>query len=70
MPYAMWDNGYGDMEIAIHDRNIDFRFNDIVKPRFEKIQMSFFKNQRLRELRDSLLLKLMSGELEVSEFDM
>lgn len=42
-------------------------FNDNVRPLFELIISNQQENQRLSELRDSLLPKLMSGELDVSK---
>lgn len=69
MPYAVWDKGLGDMEINIPETKTAIDFNVIVKPMLEIIQMSYFENQRLREIRDSLLPKLMSGELDVSDLD-
>ena len=44
-------------------------FNDTVRPLFDLIISNQQENQRLSELRDSLLPKLMSGELNVSEVD-
>lgn len=42
-------------------------FCDIVRPMFEQIKKNQFENQYLEMLRDSLLPKLMSGELDVSD---
>ncbi|MDD6824860.1 MAG: restriction endonuclease subunit S [Oscillospiraceae bacterium] len=42
-------------------------FCNIVTPMYEKIASSIIENQRLAELRDSLLPKLMNGEIDVSE---
>ncbi|NBK99710.1 MAG: restriction endonuclease subunit S, partial [Erysipelotrichia bacterium] len=42
-------------------------FNDIAEPMFKKIVKNQNENIRLATLRDSLLPKLMSGELDVSE---
>ena len=69
MPYAVWDNGFGDMEIVIPDKKTAKEFNEIIKPMLAIIQKSFFEIQRLQNLRDSLLPKLMSGELDVSDLD-
>ena len=69
MPYAVWDNGLGDMVITIPDRKTAKEFNDLIKPMLANIQQSFYEINRLKELRDSLLPKLMSGELDVSDLD-
>ena len=44
-------------------------FNCLVKPMFEKIVSRTYENALLAEMRDSLLPKLMSGELDVSDID-
>jgi|Wag4MinimDraft_9_1082661.scaffolds.fasta_scaffold00033_2 type I restriction enzyme S subunit len=41
------------------------KFIEIVRPIFNKITNNCFENQSLKELRDSLLPKLMSGEIRV-----
>ena len=69
MPYAVWDGGLGDMEIVIPPREIAQKFNDIIKPMLRQIQASYFENLNLRNMRDSLLPKLMSGEIDVSEVE-
>ena len=43
------------------------KFNDIALPAFETIKNNQLENKRLTELRDSILPKLMSGEIDVSE---
>lgn len=45
------------------------RFNDIVVPIFDIISVNETENQRLVALRDALLPRLMSGELDVSDLD-
>lgn len=70
MPYAVWDGGLGDMEIPIPDPKTAHRFNEIVMPMIRIIQSSFAENKNLRELRDSLLPRLMSGKLDVSDLDL
>ena len=69
MPYAVWDGGLGDLEINIPQRNIVEKFNNILLPCIRQIQNSYFENTRLSTLRDALLPKLMSGEIDVSSVD-
>ena len=69
MPYAIWEGGLGDMEIAIPTLEIAQEFNEIVLPMLRQIQNSYFENNRLREMRDGLLPRLMSGELDVSDIE-
>ena len=42
----------------------------IIKPMMDTIHNNSQENMRLAALRDSLLPKLMSGELDVSSFDL
>ena len=70
MPYAVWDGGLGDMEILIPPTEVANKFNNLVLPMLEKIQDSYFENDQLRKMRDYLLPKLMSGELDVSDIDL
>lgn len=45
-------------------------FNCLVKPMFEEIVSRTYENTLLAEMRDTLLPKLMSGELDVSDIDL
>lgn len=54
---------------VIPPKEILSAFNDTVQPLFELIISNQQENQYLSELRDSLLPKLMSGELDVSDID-
>ncbi len=69
MPYAIWDGGLGEMEIIIPPTDIAKKFNKIALPMLRQIQNSYFENQKLKTIRDSLLPRLMSGELDVSNID-
>lgn len=69
MPYAVWDGGLGDMEIAIPPKDVAKKFNDTVLPMLHHIQDSYFENRNLVEMRDSLLPRLMSGEIDVSDVE-
>ena len=66
MPYAIWEGGLGDMDIIIPNYETITKFNNIIVPMLEKIKYSYFENQRLSALRDTLLPKLMNGEIDVS----
>jgi type I restriction enzyme S subunit len=46
--------------------NVD-AFDDFVKPIFEEVQLLHKRNDALRETRDMLLPRLVSGALDVSE---
>ena len=45
-------------------------FNDLIKPFFNKIRSNLFQNENLTQLRDTLLPKLISGEVRLKEFDL
>ena len=56
-----------DFELVIPDKESIFDFQDKVKPFFDKIAAIQKENSRLSLLRDTLLPRLMSGELEIPE---
>ena len=56
-----------DFELVIPDKESIYDFQDKVKPFFDKIASIQKENSRLSLLRDTLLLRLMSGEIEVPE---
>ncbi|MEQ2625179.1 restriction endonuclease subunit S [Faecalibacillus faecis] len=60
---------FGKIKIIIPSLNIMQKFNDICSPLFEKILLNQKENIRLAVLRDGLLPKLMSGELDISNID-
>ena len=56
-------------EVAIGDSDTRERFSDFATPIFEQIETLRQKNQNLRQTRDLLLPKLISGEINISEFN-
>jgi type I restriction enzyme S subunit len=52
----------------IPPEHINKKFNDIVMPYFENINHNAIENQTLTKLRDTLLPKLISGEMRLKEF--
>ena len=56
-----------DFELVIPDKESIYDFQDKVKPFFDKIALIQKENSCLSLLRDTLLPRLMSGELEVPE---
>lgn len=56
-----------DFELVIPDKESIYEFQDKVKPFFDKIAAIQKENSCLSLLRDTLLPRLMSGELEVPE---
>ena len=56
-------------EIPVGDLETIERFADFTTPIFEQIETLRQKNQNLRQTRDLLLPKLISGEIDLSELD-
>ena len=55
------------LQILIPNVKLIAKFNNEVEPLFKQIANNALENRRLAELRDTLLPKLMSGELSVSD---
>lgn len=59
-----------EFQIALPDEKTITDFCAIVTPMYDAIAANVCENQRLAQLRDSILPKLMSGELDVSDIDL
>ena len=57
--------------MAIFDLNIANvkNYNDTVQPLFKKIGINLSENEKLAQLRDTLLPKLMNGEIDVDKVE-
>ncbi|MDU0450026.1 restriction endonuclease subunit S [Staphylococcus haemolyticus] len=49
------------------NKDISLKFDNLIKPYMEKIEHLSHENQKLTQLRDTLLPKLMSGEIEIPD---
>ena len=58
------------MELPLPDEDILSKFNELVIPMTSTVISNQEENARLSQLRDALLPKLMSGELDVSDIDL
>ena len=67
MPYAVWDGGYGEYKVVIPPSEVMKSFNDLLSNFFSKMNKNAIENSRLSLLRDTLLPRLMSGEIEVPD---
>ena len=65
MPYAVWDNGMSNILVAYSNQELRNKFFQIIQPMLETIMKKSAENEVLIKLRDSLLPKLMSGEIRV-----
>ena len=67
MPTIKWEN-LVDYELPMPTNyNVLIEFNKIVLPYIKIIQKNIEESQKLTTIRDILLPKLMSGEIDVSE---
>ncbi|MDR0913499.1 MAG: restriction endonuclease subunit S [Methanobrevibacter sp.] len=57
------------IEIISPESKVLEKYNLIIKPFFEKIHENNSENQKLTKIRDILLPKLMSGEIDVSDME-
>ena len=61
---------FGKIPVTIPSEQVLCNFDTLCKPLFEMILSNQKENIRLTNLRDTLLPKLMSGELDVSDIDL
>jgi type I restriction enzyme S subunit len=54
-----------DIKIPIPPKDVLIKFGEIVNPLFEKFKINYNQIRTLEKLRDTLLPKLMSGEVRV-----
>lgn len=57
-------------QTVLPSEKVNTAFSEITLPMFEAIISNQLENQRLAQLRDTLLPKLMSGELDISDIDL
>jgi type I restriction enzyme S subunit len=57
------------VKIFCPKQNVVGSFNNIIIPIFDEIKNMLFKNRNLRQTRDLLLPKLISGKIDVSDLD-
>lgn len=62
-------SSFREVEITLASNSILERFETLTKPTFEKIVANEIESQNLAEIRDSLLPRLISGRIRVSEME-
>ena len=67
MPYAVWENGLAELKIPIPTEKVIKNFSKIVSPLIKTLQDSIYEIENLQNLRDTLLPKLLSGEISVNQ---
>ena len=58
-----------EMPIGIPDESKLYWFNEKIKPLFEKIKLNESENRTLEQLRETLLPKLMNGEIDIDKIE-
>ena len=69
IPYATWDGVLNRMPIVKPPEPLMAQFSEVVIPMLDSTRALMMKNTNLRQTRDLLLPKLISGEIDVSELD-
>ncbi len=69
IPYAVWTSSLEDMPVVIPLSPVREGFNAAVRPVLDRISASYFENRTLAALRDTLLPKLISGELRLRHIE-
>ena len=67
MPYAVWDGILDEVTVLNPPLQYLIEFNSIVQKYFDISIILLKQNRQLEDLRDTLLPKLMSGELEIPD---
>jgi len=58
-----------EYKFVLPPREIRFKFSELIKPIYNIIDILGRKNNNLRQTRDLLLPKLISGKIDVSDLD-
>lgn len=67
--YNINKNTFENIEVPYLPKDILIEFNNSVSSMFEKIKLNQYENERLSQLRDTLLPKLMNGEIDLDNID-
>ena len=57
------------IEFVLPDNELLFKFNNIAEPIYQEIYYNNLEIKKLQKLRDILLPKLLSGEIDVSKIN-
>jgi type I restriction enzyme S subunit len=67
IPYAVWSNSFENFPLVIPSEPVATAFNGLVLPLLEYGYSLMKENQKLVQIRDDLLPRLISGELQIPE---
>ena len=65
MPYAVWENGLSDYQTEASSPETREAFNNLIEPYLDRLIENSKQIRTLEQTRDTLLPKLMKGEIEV-----
>ena len=68
-PYAVWNKGMERMKLLCPDDALLSKFDEAVRPILDSITSMYFVQLKLRDCRDTLLPRLISGKLSVEHLD-
>lgn len=66
IPYAVWDGSLARMPVLLPPDDLLWKFQSVASPMLAWVKGALARQNNLRETRDLLLPKLISGELDVS----
>lgn len=69
MPYAVWENVCSEFNIYIPTKEELKEFNVICKAIINKMNINQEQNNKLEKIRDTLLPKLMNGEIDLDKIE-
>lgn len=67
IPYAVWDGSLSEMPLVLPPDSLLQHYETIVTPMIARISQSYFALGNLKQTRDLLLPRLLSGQLDLSE---
>jgi type I restriction enzyme S subunit len=67
IPYAVWNNSFENYPLVFPSETVATAFNDSVLPLIEYGYSLVKENQKLVQLRDGLMPRLISGELQIPD---
>jgi len=69
IPYAVWSSSLEEMPVIVPPSEVRSAFDGVVRPMLDRIPEPHFQNRTLAALRDTLLPKLISGELRIADVE-
>tara|TARA_B100000963_G_scaffold357418_1_gene379583 strand:- start:732 stop:1985 length:1254 start_codon:yes stop_codon:yes gene_type:complete len=67
IPYIKWQNYLENLELCLPPKEIGLEFKEFTSPILKKFQQHIFETRNLSNMRDTLLPKLISGELKIPD---